>query len=243
MKSLIFSAVGNPLYFHSEYDSENHWRYVKPERDYETIVYQYNDLHIEPNTFDYIQRGEGYKWIIVKKFLDTFNYSNYEYIGFFDDDLVTDIQSVNRSLEIARKNQIKIFQMSLNHDSEKQHKVTFQDKNLSYTITNFVEGMGVFIHQSLMKNFVKFWDFHEVRTGWGFDIVLTAILRAKAAVIHEVSMHHVPKHNPYYDKSFAFQEMYHILNDVYPKYMKSMYELTVEPYNETQQVYQLHLKI
>jgi hypothetical protein len=243
MKSLIFSAVGNPLYFHSEYDSDNHWRYTKPERNYETIVYQYNDFEIEPDTFDFIDKGSGYKWIIAKKFLQTFDYSNYEYIGFFDDDLVTDIKSVNRALEIDKNNDIKLFQMSLNDDSEKQHRVTFQDKNLSYTLTNFVEGMGVFVHQSLMNNFVKFWDFHEVRTGWGFDIVLSPMLRTKAAVIHEVSMHHVPKHNPYYDKSFAFEEMYHVLNNVYPKYMKNVYDLTVEPYTEPQQTYRMALKL
>jgi len=234
MKSLIFCAAGVPMSFHRDYDTENHWRYTKDTRMYETVVYQYKDFDMESNSYDYLFKGTGWKWEIAKQFLDTFDC--YEYIGFWDDDLVTDIQSVNRALTIAKEKDIKLFQMSLNADSEKQHAVTFQDQSMKFALTNFVEGMGPFVHVSLMPALVEFWKYHEVKSGWGFDIVLSSILKAKTAVMHEVSMHHVPKHNPYYDKSAAFAEMYDIMNNVYPKFMKGYYNEEVEAHKEDQKV-------
>ncbi len=242
MNNLIFCPVGIPLSFHRDYDRENHWRYTKDSRMYETVIYQYKDFDIEPNSYDKLEKHKGWKWEIAKEFLKTLDYTKYEYIGFFDDDLVTDIQSINRALTIAKNNDIKLFQMSLNNDSEKQHLVTFQDPSLSYSITNFNEGMGPFIHSSLIPKVIKFWDYHEIKSGWGFDVVLSSILRAKTAVMHEVSMHHVPKHNPYYDKREAFEEMYHIMNVVYPRYMKDVYGVTVGPYTEAQKVYEFTIR-
>jgi hypothetical protein len=203
---------------------------------YETVVYQYKDFDMESNSYDHLFKCTGWKWEIAKQFLDTFDYSGYEYIGFLDDDLVTDIQSVNRAINIAKEKDIKLFQLSLNDDSEKQHVVTFQDQSMKFALTNFVEGMGPFVHVSLMPALVEFWKYHEVKSGWGFDIVMSSILKAKTAVIHEVSMHHVPKHNPYYDKSAAFAEMYDIMNNVYPKFMKGYYNEEVEAHKEDQKV-------
>ena len=237
MNNVIFCPVGIPLNYHDAYDKDNHWRKVNGiQRNYKTIVYQYKDFDIEPNTYDRLEKRTGWKWEIVKEFLKTLDYTKYEYIGFFDDDLITDIQSINRALIIAKNNDIQLFQMSLNEDSEKQHFVTYQDRGISYSITNFVEGMGPFIHSSLIPKVIKFLEYHDVKSGWGFDIVLSSILKAKTAVIHEVSMHHVPKHNPYYDKSAAFAEMYDIMNNVYPKFMKGYYNEEVEAHKEDQKV-------
>jgi hypothetical protein len=107
---------------------------------------------------------------------------------------------------------------------------------MKFALTNFVEGMGPFVHASLMPALVEFWKYHEVKSGWGFDIVMSSILKAKTAVMHEVSMHHVPKHNSYYDKSAAFAEMYDIMNNVYPKFMKGYYNEEVEAHKEDQKV-------
>jgi len=243
MKNLIFCAAGIPISFHKDYDSENHWRYTKDTRMYETVVYQYKDFDIEPNSYDYLFKGVGWKWEIAKQFLDTFDYTDYEYIGFLDDDLITDIQSINRALTIAKEKDIKLFQLSLNEDSEKQHTVTFQNHSIKFALTNFVEGMGPFVHHSLMPTLVDFWKYHEVKSGWGFDVVMSSMLKAKTSVIHEVSMHHIPKHNPYYDKSAAFTEMYHIMNEVYPKFMKDKYNEEVGPHSEPQTEYEFTFKV
>jgi len=37
-KALMFTTVGTGLFFDDAYDKDNHWRYTKPERTYETCV-------------------------------------------------------------------------------------------------------------------------------------------------------------------------------------------------------------
>jgi hypothetical protein len=113
MRNIIFVPVGQELSFHETYDKNNHWRYNKSNRDYEVIAYQYKDFDIEPDTYDYLVNDVGFKWYFSKHFLDTFDWRDYNYIGFWDDDLVTDIQSVNRGLELAEKHDMKMFQLSI----------------------------------------------------------------------------------------------------------------------------------
>ena len=88
---------------------------------------------------------------------------------------------------------------------------------------------------------MDFWKYHEVKSGWGFDLVMSAITKQKCAVIHEVSMYH-PNKPSYYDKGAAFTEMYKILNDVYPKFMKDKYGEECGPYNDQQEIYEIALR-
>lgn len=241
MKSLIFCPVGIPINFHKEYDKDNHWRYTKDGREYETIVYQYKDFAIEDNSYDHLVKLKGYKWELAKHFLNYFDWKEYEYIGFWDDDLITDIQSVNRAIDISRKNNINLFQLSTVRGSDSTHKILHQQEVLKFSKTNFVEGMGPFIHSSLIPILLDFWKYHEVKSGWGFDIILSSILKTKAGVIHEVSMYH-PSKVSYYDKSKAFSEMYEILEKVYPKFMKEKYDEDTGPFNQPQTEYEIALK-
>lgn len=241
-KSLIFCAVGNPLFYCNAYNDEDHWRRTKNPRDYETIVYQYKDFYLEPNTYDFIHRAEGYKWQIARKFLKEFDYSKYEYIGFMDDDLITDYQSVNRGLQIARENDIKLFQLSTIKGSESTHKILHQQYGIKFTLTNFLEGMGPFIHQSMMPTFVNLFDYHDFKSGWGFDIILSPILKTYAGIIHEVGMFH-PARKSYYDKTAAFEEMDLILQKIYPKFMKDKYNEEVSAYNEQQKEFEITIKV
>lgn len=237
-KSLIFCAVGNPVGFFPEaYDSFNHWRFTKPERLYETVVYQYKDLNIEPFTYDYKYEHKGFKWQIAKHFLNTFSYQNYEYIAFFDDDVITDIANVNKAIEIARENNFKLFQMSMYKGSESSHPILHQDNSLIYSRTNFIEGMGCFFHISLIPVLLDIWKLHEFKTGWGLDVLFSPITKEQGAVLHEVSMYHPPSnysgYTPsYYNTNEAFDEMRHVLANVYPQFMKNRYNETVGPYNE-----------
>jgi hypothetical protein len=179
---------------------------------------------------------------LAKHFLDTFDYRDYDYIGFWDDDLVTDIQSINRALEIATKKDIKMFQMSTIAGSESTHRILHQVPGYSYSLTNFNEGMGNFFHSSLIPIIMDFWNYHEVKSGWGFDVILSAITKQKAGVMHEVSMYH-PGKPSYYDKGAAFAEMGKILHEVYPKFMKDKYNEEVGPYNEPQTEYEFTFKV
>lgn len=225
MRNVIFVPVGIPLEFHEAYDKDNHWRVCKPSRNYEVVAYNYNDFTPEPGTYDMIVKDKGFKWDLAKHFLDTFDYREFDYIGFWDDDLVTDIQSVNRALEIAKQQDMKLFQMSTIAGSASSHNVLHQNPSWSWSKTNFIEGMAPWFHSSMIPILLEFWKYHQVYSGWGFDMVFTGICQEHAGVIHEVSMYH-PDRESNYDKTAAFNEMVDILENKYPLFMKEYYGLT-----------------
>ena len=162
MRNIIFVPVGQELSFHEAYDKDNHWRYKKPERNYEVIAYQYSDFVPETDSYDYLIKDVGFKWDLVKHFLDTFDWRDYDYIGFWDDDLVTDIQSVNRGFELAEKHDMKMFQLSTIAGSASSHLVLHQNTEWVYSRTNFIEGMAPIFHSSLIPTLLDFWEYHKV---------------------------------------------------------------------------------
>ncbi len=220
--SLIICPVGNPLTFHDSFDKDNHWRYVNKNRLYETMVFQYSDFKPEPITWDELITQKGFKWSLSKEWLKKIDYSKYEYIGFMDDDLVTDIHNMNLALSIAHQSQSKIFQMSVTKDSDEFFPVLRNKPGVKYTKTNFVETMGMFIHTSLMPLVQEFWDQYNIYCGWGFDKVLCDITKTDATVIHSCQMYH-PKRESSYDKSAAFAEMDNVHYEITPKFMRDKY--------------------
>jgi hypothetical protein len=221
-KSLIICPVGNPLTFHDSFDRENHWRYVNSNRLYETMVFQYSDFKPEHTTWDDLIQQKGFKWSLSKEWLKNNDYSKYEYIGFMDDDLVTDIHNVNHALTIAHETQSKIFQMSVTNDSDEFFPILRNKSDIKYTKTNFVETMGMFIHTSLIPIVLEFWNEYDIYCGWGFDKVLCDITKTDATVIHSCIMYH-PKRDSSYNKSEAFQEMDKVLYEITPKFMNDKY--------------------
>jgi hypothetical protein len=235
-QSLIFSAVGIPIEFYPEaYDSDNHWRYTKPERLYETVLYRYNNLDVEPNTYDYISwNNTGFKWQIAYKFLQEFDWTDYEYVGFFDDDLITDINNINRAIKTAYDKRVKLFQLSTYRGSESSHGILHQREDLEYSITGFIEGMCNFVHTSCIPTLLKLWDLHDFKSGYGFDVILTKVLKEKAMVVHSSSVYHPPAsfkgYTPsYYKVDEANREMHHIFQNVYPDFMMKQYNEYVLP--------------
>ena len=82
MRNVIFVPVGIPIGYHDAYDKDNHWRLTKPTRNYEVVAYNYNDFQPETGTYDTVVRDKGFKWDLAKHFMETFDYRDYDYIGF-----------------------------------------------------------------------------------------------------------------------------------------------------------------
>lgn len=221
-ENLIICPVGVPLNFDDRFDSNNHWRYTKENRLYKTVVFQYSEYFPEENTYDQVIQKTGFKWTIAKEWLKTIDYTQYEYIGFMDDDVVTDIQNMNRAIFLAREKNFKLFQMSMTEDSDCFWRILKHKEQVKYTITNFIEVMGPFIHTSLIPICMELWDAYDIYTGWGFDKVLCDLTKTDAAVIHECQMHH-PKRTSTYKRSRGHSEMDDLTYRVMPKFMKERF--------------------
>jgi hypothetical protein len=222
MNNLIICPVGSPISYDNRFDKENHWRLCKKERLWETVVFQYSDFVPEPNSYDKLIVKKGLKWKLSKEYLNSIDYSKYTYIGFMDDDLITDIDNINKAINIAIEKNLKIFQLSVTEDSDMFYRILKNKSGVKYTTTNFNEVMGPFIHTSLIPLCLELWNEYDLSSGWGFDKVLCDLTKTDAAVIHSSQMYH-PKRYGNYDKSKAFAEMDHLLNNIFPSFMKRKY--------------------
>ena len=136
-KALIITPTGRPIYHHEDYDKDNHWRFTKPERTYETCVVVYNDFQPEPGTYDFIIRRKGLKWNLAPEVSKMINWQDYDYIGVWDDDYATDIQSVNKALAYARRYDFRLFQQSTT--SFQTYDCLKHNPEFAFTETNFIE--------------------------------------------------------------------------------------------------------
>ena len=193
-KALIVTPTGCPMFFDPEYDKDNHWRFAKPERTYETVVVGFRDDYVpEPNSYDVFHKYPiRYKWKQTPEMLDKLDikWYNYDYIGIFDDDYCTDIQSVNRALELARQFEFPFFQQSLK--SWTVYPCLEQDKTFTFAKTNFTE-MGVcFYRTDVFSKVLKLLrDYQNRESEWVIDKIMCDYLRLPAYVVHETSIKHL----------------------------------------------------
>ena len=232
-KALIITPTGRPIYHHEDYDKDNHWRYTKPERTYETCVVVYNDFQPEPGTYDYIIRRKGLKWNLVPEVSKIINWEDYDYIGVWDDDYATDIQSINKSLAYARRYDFRLFQQSTT--SFQTYDCLKHNPEFAFTETNFIE-LGVpFFRNDIYRKVLRFLnDYRYEKSDWGIDKVLCYYLQASAHVVHETTVRHMLPDESTYNKEDGFREMEYLMRDFFPKYMRDNFGLDYQ-YSDVQQ--------
>jgi hypothetical protein len=223
-QNLIIVPVGSPVdkFCRNEDESKNHWRRVSHDREYQILAVQYGDFVPEEGTYDDLIVMKGFKWNIAKELYKKFDFTEWEYVGFYDDDVVVDFCSMNESFIVAKQNNFKAFQISLEEGSESQWKCTQQMNGVEYAYTNFIEIMCPVFNRSVLPKFMELVNAYDVYCGWGLDYVLSEYLDIYPAVIHSIKMYHPPRPQTgsTYDKTSAFREMDILLKEVYPRLMK-----------------------
>ena len=228
-KALIISPTGSKLFFDDAYDKEKHWRFTHPDRTYETLLVLYDDFVPEPGTYDWIWKKQGRKWNIIPEVCKEFDWNEYDYIGCFDDDYCTDIQSINQALCLARHFDFRLFQQSVT--SWTFYPCLEHNKELAFTETNFIE-LGVpFFRNDIFRKVLRFLnDYKYKESDWGIDKVLCHYLQQTAHVIHASSIKHMRKESSY-SREAGYREMHYMMTDFFPKYMKKNFNVTYHPYD------------
>ena len=226
MKNLIICPVGTPITYDSRYDVNNHWRRTNGiKRNYETLVVSYNDFVPEENSYDHILHLKGHKWQIIREVPLHFDVGKYNYIGCVDDDLITDIQSFNLGLTYAENFSFHLWQLSMIEGSGIIYPCLMQNKEWTFTETNFVEMGSPFFELPYFYKAIDFFRELDFTIGWGIDKVFCDVLDCTANVVHAASIYHPPNtiKPSYYDQSAAMEEMNRMINEVYPKVMFEKY--------------------
>lgn len=218
-KALILTPTGVPMFFHDDYDKDNHWRFNKPERTYDTCLMIYNDYHPEPGSYDFIVRRKGLKWNLIADVADIIKWEQYDYIGCIDDDWCTDIQSLNRALSLARENDFRLFHMSAT--SYNTYPCMRHDPRFVFTETNFIECGAPIFRADMFGKMVQFLkDYRYKKSDWGIDKIMCHYLDTTAHVIHDVTIRHCREDESTYDHNDGFIEMEYLMREFYPKYVK-----------------------
>lgn len=225
--NLIIVPVGSPVdkfvkQVNHPMPIEMHWRQTKNDRNYAILAVQYGDFEPEPGTYDALLKIKGFKWTIAKELQLHLNFTDWEYVGFYDDDVILDYRAMNTSFDLAKEKEFKAFQISLAPGSESQYPCTRNNPTMKYTITNFIEIMCPVFHHSVINKFMRLAHSYDVFCGWGLDYVMAEYLDIEPAIIHKVMMLHPPRPDTGsgYDKTDAFREMYNLFDEVFPNLMK-----------------------
>lgn len=118
-----------------------------------------------------IHRFKGSKWEGLNDFMlrNAESISHYRYIWLPDDDILTDVQTLNEFFEYVDRENFALAQPSLDERSYFSHATTLQNKAFDFRETNFVEVMVPCFSSDALHAIKD--SFEETTTGWGLDFV------------------------------------------------------------------------
>lgn len=141
-------------------------------RTWDIIVSYFGD---DPNRFREpdVTRidSKGPKWPALHALLQAHPelIAGYDYIWLPDDDLATDMDSINRLFATCAELGLEAAQPCLTWDSYSTHLVTLRHENTLLRYTNFVEVMAPCLSRTMLLRALPF--FAESQSGWGVDFM------------------------------------------------------------------------
>ncbi|MBC8747233.1 hypothetical protein OKW43_001396 [Paraburkholderia sp. WC7.3g] len=116
-----------------------------------------------------IHRFKGTKWEGLHDFMlrNAQSISQYRYIWLPDDDILTDVQTLNEFFEYVDRENFALAQPSLDERSYFSHSTTLQNRAFEFRETNFVEVMVPCFSSNALHAIKD--SFERTKTGWGLD--------------------------------------------------------------------------
>jgi Protein of unknown function (DUF707) len=148
------------------------WLAGRGSRSWDIVVSYYGD---DPDRFRApdVTRidSKGPKWPALHTLLQAHPelIARYDYIWLPDDDLATDMDTINRLFATCAALRLEAAQPSLTWDSYSTHLVTLRHENTLLRFTNFVEVMAPCLSSAMLARALPF--FAENISGWGIDFM------------------------------------------------------------------------
>ncbi len=170
------------------------WLAGSGSRSWDIIVSYYGD---DPKRFRApdVTRidSKGPKWPALHALLQAHPelIARYDYIWLPDDDLATDMNSINRLFATCADLGLEAAQPSLTWDSYSTHLVTLRHGNTLLRLTNFVEVMAPCLSSVMVSRALPF--FGENISGWGIDFMWSKLAdnpQHGIAVLDTVTVRH-----------------------------------------------------
>lgn len=139
-----------------------------------------------------IHRFKGSKWEGLNDFMlqNAQLILQYRYIWLPDDDILTDVQTLNDFFEYVERENFALAQPSLDERSYFSHSTTLQNSAFEYRETNFVELMVPCFSSSALHAIKD--SFGTAKSGWGLDFLWPKRVASlgKVGIIDRFSVFH-----------------------------------------------------
>lgn len=217
---IIHPSKSTEIKFNNKYNKEKHWL-LKKSDCYDLMAIKYNDGELSKNLYDYIFLEDGQKFNLLKKVSKYFDFSQYKYIGYIDDDIITDTENLEESIRIAKMFDLPAFQISLDIESQFSFPITIQDKTCDFAEVSFIEMMCPFFRIDKFKILIDFLNkYEDFNTGHGIDIVFKDLFQSQLYIIHRTSVLH-PFRESSIDKNIHSNEVNEFLQYKYSSILKN----------------------
>ena len=130
---------------------------------------------------DFFREARGLKYPILYKHLEEERdlIAKYDAVWFPDDDLLIDVDSINRMFDLFCVFNLALAQPALTLNSYFSHSAVLQNKGYILRFTNFVEVMAPVFSPQALKLLSP--TFSQVTVGWGLDLLWPHLLREEDA--------------------------------------------------------------
>jgi len=163
--NIVFSSVGDNTRFDDLFvgDKMNYDVYIIYYGDNDEIYKKYK------SKVQFIEKRKGSKFQNFKYFYDKYPniIKNYERFFILDDDILINVEKINKMFEISKKYNLSICGPSFSEESLISHNITKHKPGRLLTYTSFVEVNVPLFSKSAIQNLMKKYDNKLI--GWGID--------------------------------------------------------------------------
>lgn len=166
-KNFVFSSVGDNTQFHNLFVGDN--------MNYDVYVIYYGNNDENYNKYKskvhYIEKRKGSKFQNFKYFYDKYSniIKNYERFFILDDDILINVEKINKMFDISKKYNLSICGPSFSEPSLISHEITRHKPERRLTYTNFVEVNVPLFSKFAIDKLMKHYDNKLI--GWGIDFL------------------------------------------------------------------------
>ncbi|MPW43620.1 DUF707 domain-containing protein [Acinetobacter guerrae] len=183
MKNLIVVRCG---------DNSLHEKWISNEAHYDVALSYFGDHpKFDMDKVKFFHPYKGSKWEGLYHFFSSTEFwKEYDAIWLPDDDIDTDVQTINDFFELFHYYKFDLAQPSLDERSYYSWSILLNNKSFKYRETNFVEVMIPCFNQKSFE--FLYATFNENKSGWGLDNLWPKRLgnSAKIGIIDEVKVFH-----------------------------------------------------
>lgn len=118
----------------------------------------------------YFHHFKGGKWSGIFDFFQHYPelIDTFEYFWFVDDDIITDIETVEAFFSIVQNEGLYLAQPALTADSYWAHRITITNPRFAFRKTNFVELMMPILHRDLLRRLLPVFQDRHAALGLDF---------------------------------------------------------------------------